>query len=295
MLIQKYFETRLELVEAGLKHYLTFDKKYAEELKEAMSYAVFSSGKRWRPLLLISIYEMLQGYQKNKQLSSIIPAACAVEIMHNASIVHDDLPCLMNVKERRTKQSVHKFYDNTTAILAGDALYTLAFEALADIPDKKMGLHATRILAGYTKTYGLIGGQAVDLLNKRKVMKINTLKYIDLKKVGALVQASADIACLLANVDDEVRQAMNTYALNLAISYKMIEDIEEDYNRSGEDFDFTQDYVPSSKSSYTGLMGFDKARKAVDKLIADSEKLIKPFDNNEILHEFLMMIQERLP
>ena len=102
MLIQQYFETRLEMIEEALKGYVRFDTPYAKELKEAMHYSVFSGGKRWRPLLLISIYEMLTGAKKQKQLSLALPAACAVEILHNASLVHDDMPMIMNIKERRS-------------------------------------------------------------------------------------------------------------------------------------------------------------------------------------------------
>lgn len=283
------------MIENALKEYVTIQTPYAKELKEAMGYSVFSGGKRWRPLLLISIYDMLIGAKKIKQLSFAVPAACALEIIHNASLVHDDMPCVMNTKERRSKAALHQYYDNTTAILAGDALYALAFEVIAQTADTEKALQAIRILSTYTKTYGVIGGQAVDLLNKRKIMKINALRFIDMKKYCSLIQAASDIACVLAGADENTRLALNTYSHNLGIAYQMIEDIAMDYNRGGDDLDFSDDYTPVSKSGYAGLMGFDKARKMVEKLLADSEKLIKPYPRNEILIEFLQMIQERLP
>ncbi len=295
MLIQQYFETRLELIDNALKEYVSFDTPYARELKESLKYSVFSGGKRWRPLLLISIYEMLTGAKKIKQLDFALPAACAIEILHNASLIHDDMPCLMNVKERRSKPPHHVYYDNTTSILAGDALYALAFEVLADTKDASKSLQATRILSTYAKTYGVIGGQAVELINKRKVMKINALRYIDLKKYCSLLQAAAEIACILADADEATQQTMSAYAQNLGMAYQMIDDIANDYNRSSDDLDFSDEFSPASKSGYSGLMGFDKAKRAVDKLLVDSEKLISPYPRNDVLVEFIQMIQERLP
>ncbi|MDD2331602.1 MAG: polyprenyl synthetase family protein [Candidatus Cloacimonetes bacterium] len=295
MLIQKYFETRLELIETALNEYLIFDGSQAKKLKEAIRFAVFNGGKRWRPLMMIAMYEMLSGIKKPKQLAGIIPAACAVEIIHCASTTHDDLPYIKNKQERRSKPAVHNKYDNTIAILAGDALYSLAFEVAAMGEDAAKSIEVAKILSTHCKSYGLIGGQAVDLLNKRKMMKINVLRFIDLKKSGSLIQACSDIACLFAEASDEIRMQMNTYVLNLAESYKMIEDIAADYSRGSDEIDNKDDFSPASKTSYTGLLGFDKARKNVDKLLSECEKIIAPFDNNDILKEFIQMIQERLP
>lgn len=295
MLIQNYFETRLDLIEAGLKKYLTFEKSSTDTLKQAMYYATMGGGKRWRPLLLLAMYEMLTSIKKKQELASVLPAALAVEVMHCASMTHEDLPFVINNSERRSKPALHKKFDNTTAILAGDSLYTLAFEIAADVPDASDSIQVVSILSSYCKSYGLIGGQAVDLLHKRKMMKINTLRFIDLKKMGSLIQASSDIACMFAKANEETRQLMNTYSLNLAQSYQMIEDIAADYSRGSDDMDSTDDISPLSKTSYTGLLGFDKARKMVDKLLDECEKIIAPYENNDILKEFIQMIQERLP
>lgn len=294
MLIQQYFETRLKMIEDRLKDFLGNQDKFVAELYDAMNYAVFSGGKRWRPLLVLAIYEMLKGAQKKQKLESVLNAACAVELMHSASIVHDDLPSLMNRKERRGKEPLHEKYDNAIAILAGDALFTLAFELLAEIPDSLKANQSIRILSKASNSYGMIGGQVVHLVNRRKVMKINTLRYIDMKKVCSLLQAASEIACVMANADENTRQILNSYALNLGLAYQMIEDIIDDYGDTS-DFDFDNEYVSSSKSGYAGLLGFDKARKQVEKLLDDSYRAVKVFDNNEVLLEFVQMIKDRLP
>lgn len=286
----------MKVIDDSLQEALSFEDSHAITLKEAMRKAVIPGGKRWRPLLLISIFEMLTGLKKNnKQLPDALFAATAVELIHNAALIHDDLPSVMNRKERRGLPAIHQEYGNAIAILAADALYTLAFEQLGQIKDASKAVLAIRSLAISTKSYGLIGGQAIDLAHKRKVMKFNTLRYIDLKKVGSLLQACADLACILAGADEETQQIMSTYALNLGMAYQMIDDIEADYARGSADLDFSDDYVPASKSGYSGLLGFDKARKQVENLLDECERSIKPFPNNEVLIEFIQMISERLP
>ncbi len=294
MLIQHYFETRLALIEDRLSSVLHNDDKHTKKLYEAAHYTVFSGGKRWRPLLVVAIYEMLKGNQKKNKLDPVINAACAVELLHNASIIHDDLPGLMNRKDRRGKDPVHQKYGNATAILAGDSLFTLAFQLLADVSDPVKANQCVRILSKASNSYGMIGGQIVHLINRRKVMKINTLRYIDMKKVCALLQASADMACVLAEASDDDRQVLNSYALNLGLAYQMIEDIIADYGNS-EDFNFDDEFTPGSKSGYAGLLGFDKARKQAEKLLDDSLRSVKAYPNNEILIEFIQMVKDRLP
>jgi len=294
LLIQHYFETRLAMVEDRLESVLEFDEKYTKKLREAMKYTVFSGGKRWRPLLVLAIYEMLKGTQKKQKLAAVVNAACAVELLHNASIIHDDLPGLMNRKERRGKEPVHYKYDNATAILAGDALFTLAFQLLSEISDPVKANQCVRILSKASNSYGMIGGQIVHLINRRKVMKINTLRYIDMKKVCALLQAASDIACVLADASDEDRQILNNYVLNLGLAYQMIEDIIADYGDT-DDFNFDEEIIPASKSGYAGLLGFDKARKQAEKLLDDALRSIRGYSGNEILIEFVQMVKDRLP
>jgi len=294
LLIQHYFETRLNMIEGRLQEALSIPNRNVSGLKQAMQYSVFSGGKRWRPLLVLAIYEMLKGHQRKPKLEAALDAACAVELMHNASMIHDDLPSLMNRKERRGKDPVHVKSGNALAILAGDALFTKAFELLSLIPDPLKANQCARILAKASNSYGMIGGQVVNLIHRKKVMKINTLRYIDMKKVCALLQAAADIACVLADAEEQTRQILNNYALNLGLAYQMIEDIIDDYAET-DDYNYEEEFVSVSKSGYAGLLGFDKAKKQAEKLLDDSIRTIKLFDNNEVLWEFVNMIKDRLP
>ena len=293
LLLQKYFETRFELIEKELEDALSYENKYATELKKAMYEAVIPGGKRWRPLLLLSMFEMLTGFKKHRSLPDAVKAATAIELLHNGALIHDDLPSVMNRTQRRGQPALHIKYGNAIAILAADALYTLSYEMVSEMKNPEQVLEVIRILSNATKSYGMIGGQVVALSSKHKVMKISTLNYIDMKKVGSLLEAAADIACMLSKTDEETHQVMRTYALNLGIAYQMIEDIEADYSRGSEGLD--DEIIPVSKISYTALLGFDKARKTVENMLANSVKMLKPYPNNSVLLEFVAMIKERLP
>ena len=284
------------MIDDGLKSALDLDKRHAGRLKEAMIKAVIPGGKRWRPLLLISIFEMLTGMKKNnKILPDAIHAAVAVELIHNAGLIHDDLPIVMDKKERRGQLGTHQEYGNAIAILAADALYTLGFEIISQIKDPAQANLAIRSLAVNSKSYGVIGGQAVALSSKRRVMRINTLRYIDMKKVASLMLASSEIACILASADDDTRQIMNDYAVSLGMAYQMIADISKDYVRGGDDLDFSDDYEPPAKSGYTGLLGFDRARREVEKMLEESSTNLDEYPHNAALKEFIQMIAEKMP
>lgn len=284
------------MIDDGLKSALDLDKRHAGRLKEAMIKAVIPGGKRWRPLLLISIFEMLTGMKKNnKILPDAIHAAVAVELIHNAGLIHDDLPIVMDKKERRGQLATHQEYGNAIAILAADALYTLGFEIISQIKDPAQANLAIRSLAVNSKSYGVIGGQAVALSSKRRVIRINTLRYIDMKKVASLMLASSEIACILASADDDTRQIMNDYAVSLGMAYQMIADISKDYVRGGDDLDFSDDYEPPAKSGYTGLLGFDRARREVEKMLEESSTNLDEYPHNAALKEFIQMIAEKMP
>jgi len=286
--IDRYLENEKEKINKALDCYLPDNAPAA--VTSAMRYSLEAGGKRLRPILTIAVAESLGNLNQDLYI-----LACAVEMIHTYSLIHDDLPAMDNSDLRRGKPTCHRIYGDAVAILAGDALYTLAFEVLGQISKPSNALACTRILASYTKTYGMIGGQAVALESKRKVMKINTLRFIDMKKEGSLMQATADMACNLAGTDENTRQTMNSYAMNLTMAYQMIDDISADYNRGSEGLDFDEEFVPTSRRTYTGLLGFDKTRNAVEKLLDETNRMIQPFEHNDVLGEFVQMIQERLP
>lgn len=295
MILEKYFETRKAIVDTGLQGYLTPIDTYPQQLFEAMHYSVFSGGKRLRPILFFAAYEMLKGRRSSAILQPVLPAACALEMVHTASLIHDDLPSIDNSDIRRNKPSCHKKFDEATAILAGDALITKAFEVLTDIKNHEKAHSCIGVLARAISTRGVLGGQTVDVLVTSTKARINVLKYIHLKKTGSLLQASMDLACVLASAEENVTLALESYALNVGFAYQIIDDILDEIGTSevlgkepGED-------ARNAKATYSSILGLEKARKTAEKLLDDSYKLIKSMPANKILVDYLYMIRERIP
>jgi geranylgeranyl diphosphate synthase type II len=288
------------MVEEHLREYLAIPEipDHAKEtlrLYEAMNYAVLNGGKRLRPILLCAAFEMLKG-KKNPAMAKLVqPCACALEMIHTASLIHDDLPSVDNSDERRGMPTTHKKFDEATAILAGDALLTKAFEVLGDIKDKNKALRCVTILARAVSSRGMIGGQTVDILSSDRKIRINVLKYIHLKKTGALLQTAMDLACVMAGAEENVTITLGNYALNLGLAYQVIDDILDDVGA----FEFLgkepyEDHR-NRKNTYPSLIGLDKSRKVAEKLLDDSFKLVKNMKNNEVLVEFINLIRDRLP
>lgn len=295
MIIQKYFETRSKVVEEELNRYLTTTEQEPKQLYEAIRYSVFGNAKRLRPILLLAVYEMLNQTDKISLIAPALPAACAIEMVHAASLIHDDLPSVDDSDERRGMQSCHKKFDSATAILAGDALLTKAFEVLSYIEDPAKASKCVNILCNAISTRGMIGGQTVDVLSSEKNVQLNVIQYVHLKKTGALLQAATDLACTVYGTDANLTSTLSTYASNLGLAYQIIDDILDEigeFEMLGKE---PYEDVRNSKSTYSSIMGLDKARKSALKYLDDSFKLIKNMPHNEVLVEFVSMIKERLP
>lgn len=296
MIIQKYFEDRSLLLNKVLDELLLPESTQPAQLYAAMRYTVLNGGKRLRPVLLYATYEMLNRTNDVTLLDQVSYAAAAIEMVHTASLIHDDLPSLDNSDERRGQLSCHKKFDPATAILAGDALLTKAFEALAKIEDKNKAVKCIQVMCNAVSTRGMIGGQTVDLISSDKNnVQINVLKYIHMKKTGALLEASIKLACAMYGADENMTNTLSNYALNLGLAYQIIDDILDDVG----DFEMLgkepYEDVRNNKSTYPSILGLDKARRTAEKLLEDSFKLIKTIPNNQVLVEFVRMIKDRLP
>ncbi len=282
-------------MEKALAKYLTPSDEITSQLDEAMRYSVFSGGKRLRPILFFATYEMLLERKNINRLERLLPAACALELVHTASLIHDDLPSVDNSEERRGIPSCHVKFGEATAILAGDALITKAVEILTEIKNPRISLDCIRILTKAMSTRGMIGGQAVDILSAKKKININTLRYIHLKKTGALLQAAMELACVIYDAEENISITLGNFALNLGLAYQVVDDILDEVGsfevlgkEPGQD---SRNY----KATYPSLLGLEKSKKTAEKLLRDSYNLIKYMKNNDILIEFVNMVKDRLP
>lgn len=268
----------ISLIEIKLSEYLLKDK-IEDDLTLAMKYSLMSSGKRVRPILTLEFCEACGG-----DINKVLPFACAVEMVHTYSLIHDDLPCMDNDNLRRGKPTNHIVNGEALALLAGDALLNLAFEVmLSEETVKLVGLEntilAARILADCSGRFGMINGQSMDLENEGKEIDFETLEEMHLKKTGALISAAAQIGCILAGASQEKIIAAKNYAECVGLSFQIVDDILEatsSHERIGKN---TNSDILNKKSTYVSVLGLEKSRKRVEKLTQDAINSLLIFED----------------
>lgn len=188
-------------------------------IKKAMRYSVLSGGKRIRPILLIESYSLFGG-----QIKDAMPIACAIEFIHTYSLIHDDLPAMDDDDLRRGKEACHKVFGEANAILAGDALLTLAFNIMAKYTKPEIGLDIIKEISAAIGADGMVGGQALDLGFKKQRTDKNTLKKINLLKTAKLFEASAKSGAILAGAGSKEANALKKFGLYFGMSFQAVDD-----------------------------------------------------------------------
>jgi geranylgeranyl pyrophosphate synthase len=263
------FENRIahynERVAQKLDSVLPPASQSPRRLHEAMRYAIFNGGKRVRPLLVYAAGECLQVAEH------VLDApAAAIELIHAFSLVHDDLPAMDNDDLRRGKPTLHKQFDEATAILAADALQPLAFGVLADTPDcaPQMRTRLVRLVADACGSIGMTGGQSLDLAAEGKVLSADAIENIYAMKTGALIHASVvAAACLSEAISPEQHSAIDAFGRTIGVAFQIrddILDVEGDIDVIGKQ---TGADELLNKATYPGLLGVEKARARCDELM----------------------------
>jgi len=222
MTYEQVFKKYLKTVETRLEALLPGEKQYPSRLHEAMRYAVFSGGKRFRCMLAMAACEACGRPAEE----AVLPAA-AIELIHSSSLVHDDLPALDNDEFRRGKLTVHRRYGETLAILVGDALLTLAFHVLAKVRPAQRGLDLLREISTAAGTYGMIGGQVADLMTDKREMDLPMIEYINVHKTGQLIKASAASGAIAAGADSRTYGRILKYGESVGLAFQTIDDLED--------------------------------------------------------------------
>ncbi|MCB9715462.1 MAG: polyprenyl synthetase family protein [Myxococcales bacterium] len=219
-----YFEERRSQVDRALDTLLANDGADPLRLREAMRYAVLEGGKRMRPLLTIAACEAAGG-----DAAMAMPAACAVELVHAYSLVHDDLPAMDDDDERRGRPTVHVAFGQAAAVLTGDALLTLAFGAFAGAKGGRgRPFEAMLELATRAGIEGMVGGQAIDLEAGQDIRELERLEHLHALKTGGLYQASGAMGALLAGADDALVERLRRYGLAFGIAFQHADDVLDD-------------------------------------------------------------------
>lgn len=258
----------VERVDQALDKALPAASEKPELLHEAMRYAVFNGGKRVRPLLVYATGECL-----DVNPAALDASATAIELLHAFSLVHDDLPAMDDDDLRRGKPTVHRAFDEATAILAADALQPLAFQVLADLElaTHRIRVELVRLLAGACGSIGMTGGQSIDLSSEGKQLSQDEVEHMFSLKTGALIHASVVSACLLADsLPEKQFRDLDAFARGIGLAFQIKDDIldvegETDIigKPAGSDADL-------DKASYPGLFGLEAAHARCEELLQEN-------------------------
>lgn len=271
-MLKEIWQERLQLVEAQLEKELNANPSLDGKLAEAMSYSLMAGGKRMRPMLLMAAADAVGG-----RGTDFLTAACAMEMIHTYSLIHDDLPAMDNDDYRRGKLTNHKVYGDGMAILAGDALLTLAFEVVlrqeAEASVKLAVLKEFAVAAGQS---GMVGGQAMDLEAEGRQISMETLQKLHMGKTGALFHAAIRSGAMLAGASAEELSALTTYADKFGLAFQITDDILDVVGDEAVIGKPVGSDERNDKSTYVTLTSLDEARALAEKTVDEAVKALEP-------------------
>lgn len=271
-----YVKSAREKVDQSLEKLMPAEGSHPARLVSAMRYSLFAGGKRIRPILVLAAAEAVGGQEE-----AAMHPACAVELVHTYSLIHDDLPAMDDDDFRRGRPTCHKVYDEGTAVLAGDALLTMAFDILsvegAGLRENlRIGMiHELARAAGWK---GMVGGQQVDMDSEGEVPDLPTLEYIHTHKTGALLRCCVILGGLCADADEKAVKALSGFGEKVGLAFQIVDDI-LDVTATTEEMGKDQGSdAARGKITYPGLFGLSEARERARKLVEDAKVEIAGVD-----------------
>ena len=280
----------IKLIDENLNKFLEI--KYPQSIFESMKYSVLSEGKRLRPVMCLETCKILGG-----NIEDAIPTACAIEMLHAQSLIHDDLPCMDNDDFRRGKPTNHKVFGEATAVLAGDALLTFAPQLIIQQSKNLNDKTKLKVLEDYciaAGAYGLIAGQVVDIDSEGKEITAETLEFIHTHKTADLFKFALKAGAIIAQAGDEKIQAMEDFGQKLGFAFQICDDILDEtssFEQLGKTLGKDKE---AGKPTYTAFFGLEKARSEVSCLLDDAYGIMTKYSlNSEIFEAIIKGIKER--
>lgn len=278
-------------VEIALTQYLPSLNQTPQLLHEAMAYAVLDGGKRVRPLLVFAAGQL---FQAPREL--LMRAACALEMIHAYSLVHDDMPCMDDDALRRGKPTVHKKYDEATALLVGDALQAQAFLVLSEAPAcAEHALPMLNLLAQASGSLGMCGGQAIDLASVGVALNRDQLEQMHRMKTGALLRASVLLGAMSGKqLDQTETTALDHYAAAVGLAFQVVDDVLDAVADSATLGKTAGKDAANNKPTYVSLLGLDASRALADQLCQQAHQALTIFgESAQHLHDLADLIVQR--
>ncbi len=266
--VEAQLETLRKRVEDALDAALPPESAWPGTIHRAVRYSLFAGGKRVRPLLVLAAGEAVGGAE-----AELLPLACAVEMVHTYSLIHDDLPAMDNDDLRRGKPTVHKAFDEATAILAGDCLHDLAFEILADEathPDPHVRIELVADLARAAGPAGMAGGQVMDLEAEKASFDLPTVTRLQAMKTGALIACSVEAGAILGRLPADQRTGLRGYARDVGLAFQIADDILDVEGDEAAVGKALRKDGTAGKETFLSLLGLDRAREQARILVAQA-------------------------
>lgn len=276
--LKNYLLEKREVIDDKLKHYLD-NNTFRGRLSEAMRYAVLAGGKRLRPVLCLAAAEAVSGGSKDRLLS----AGCAIEFIHTYSLIHDDLPAMDDDVLRRGNPTCHVAFDEATAILAGDALLTLAFEILSEFSDTDSGrdeadLQVINTISRAAGARGMVEGQMRDMLSEGTSISLEMLEKLHALKTGALISASVETGALFGGANELQSKHLSDYARHLGVAFQVTDDL---LNIVGDPAVMGKSAgtdAEKMKSTYPSLIGMEASNRKARRLVESALQALEIFD-----------------
>lgn len=271
------YKNKIKLIDDYIQNYLDTNFRDSDSiLLESMKYSVLNGGKRLRSILCMEFCRLFGGCDDDA-----LPFACAIELIHAYSLVHDDLPAMDNADMRRGQLSCHAKYGETMGILCGDALLNSAFELMSNHCKDSSSISAMRVIAKYAGALGMINGQVldIDISNNKKIDKALFLKMIE-QKTMALIKASVISGAMIGKCDEDTLKELETFSYSLGIAFQIRDDF-EDIIEDGDDSNDSPNFIT--------YLGEDKARELLNEHTNISLSILKKYNC-----EFLIMLHDYL-
>jgi farnesyl diphosphate synthase len=281
------------LVDAALERLLASPTGPEARVFEAMRYSALAPGKRLRPFLVLGSSQLFTVQQR-----SALQVACAIEMVHAYSLVHDDLPAMDDSDLRRGRPTCHKQFDEATAVLAGDGLLTLAFEVLAEPDthgDPAVRCELVSALAQAAGGHGMVGGQMIDLLAENDPnLDIGAITRLQRLKTGALIAFACEAGAILAKAAPELRLALRGYAHDLGLAFQIADDLLDVEGNSQETGKPTGSDAAAGKATFVSILGAERARAQAEHLVRQAVAHLDPFEERaELLRSAARFVVDR--
>jgi geranylgeranyl diphosphate synthase type II len=267
--MKRYLQEKKGIVDSALERYFPREEEFPSTLQEAIRYSLFAGGKRIRPILSMASFEAVGG-----KGDKILPFACALEMIHTYSLIHDDLPAIDNDDYRRGKPTCHKVFGVAIAILAGDGLLTEAFRLMTTRPaqdrpsgDEELILDLINEVAQAAGVLGMVGGQVADVESEGKVADLPMVQYIHTHKTGAMILVSVRVGAKLGGAKEGILNALTSYGESLGLAFQIIDDILNVKGKAALMGKKTGSDLLKGKATYPSVLGVEESKRRAHELV----------------------------